>query len=71
MDGIANGLKNAVGAVVDAAKEVGESALNGLKNLLGIHSPSRVFRDEVGRNIALGIAEVCEEQRGRDRAGHS
>ena len=57
VDGIANGLKNAVGAVVDAAKEVGESALNGLKNLLGIHSPSRVFRDEVGRNIALGIAE--------------
>lgn len=53
VDGIANGLKNAVGAVVDAAKEVGESALNGLKNLLGIHSPSRVFRDEVGRNIAL------------------
>lgn len=55
--GIANGLKNAVSVVVDAAKEVGESALNGLKNLLGIHSPSRVFRDEVGRNIALGIAD--------------
>lgn len=57
VDGIANGLKNAASAVVKAAKEVGESALNGIKSLLGIHSPSRVFRDEVGRNIALGIAE--------------
>ena len=57
VDGIAKGLKNAVGAVVGAAKEVGKSALNGLKNMLGIHSPSRVFRDEVGRNIALGIAD--------------
>ena len=36
---------------------MGEAALDGLKSLLGIHSPSRVFRDEVGRNISLGIAE--------------
>lgn len=57
VSGIANGLKNAIGTIIDAAKSVGESALNGLKSLLGIHSPSRVFRDEVGRNISLGIAE--------------
>ena len=55
--GIANGLKNAIGSIVDAAKEVGQAALDGLKGLLGIHSPSRVFRDEIGRNIALGIAD--------------
>ena len=24
---------------------------------MGIHSPSRVFRDEVGKNIALGVGE--------------
>ena len=57
VNGIANGLKNSIGTIIDAAKSVGESALNGLKSLLGIHSPSRVFRDEVGRNISLGIAE--------------
>lgn len=55
--GIANGLKNSLGTIIEAAKSVGEAALNGLKGLLGIHSPSRVFRDEVGKNIALGIAE--------------
>lgn len=55
--GIANGLKASLGTIIDAAKSVGEAALNGLKGLLGIHSPSRVFRDEVGRNIALGIGD--------------
>lgn len=55
--GIANGLKNSLGIIIDAAKSVGTAALDGLKGLLGIHSPSRVFRDEVGKNIALGIAD--------------
>lgn len=57
VSGIANGLKNSIGTIIDAAKSVGEAALDGLKSLLGIHSPSRVFRDEVGRNIALGIGD--------------
>lgn len=61
--GIANGLKNAISTVVDAAKEVGEAALDGLKGLLGIHSPSRVFRDEVGRNIALGIGDGIRQNK--------
>ncbi|MGI5948472.1 MAG: hypothetical protein ACOX8K_13910 [Lachnospiraceae bacterium] len=55
--GIANGLKNALSQVVDAAKNVVKSALGAVKDFLGIHSPSRVFRDEVGKNIALGIGE--------------
>ena len=57
VNGIANGLRGALGTIIDAAKSVGEAALNGLKSLLGIHSPSTVFRDEVGKNIALGVAE--------------
>lgn len=55
--GIAKGLFNAVGEVKSAAENVVSSAKNAVKSLLGIHSPSRVFRDEVGRNIALGISE--------------
>jgi phage-related protein len=53
--GIANGLKGAVGAIVEAAKGAAESALNAAKNFLGIHSPSRVFRDQVGKMMALGM----------------
>ncbi len=53
--GIANGLKGAAGAIVEAAKGAAESALNEAKNFLGIHSPSRVFRDQVGKMMALGM----------------
>lgn len=53
--GIANGLKGAAGAIVEAAKGAVESALNAAKNFLGIHSPSRVFRDQVGKMMALGM----------------
>ena len=53
--GIANGLKAAAGAIVEAVKGAAESALNAAKNFLGIHSPSRVFRDQVGKMMALGM----------------
>ena len=55
ISGIANGLKGAAGAIVEAAKSAAESALNAAKNFLGIHSPSRVFRDQVGKMMALGM----------------
>lgn len=53
--GIANGLKNAGGAIVEAAKNAAKSALNAAKDFLDIHSPSRVFRDQVGKMMALGM----------------
>ena len=55
--GIKDGIINSAGLLVDAVKDVAEQALEGLKSFLGIHSPSRVMRDEVGKNISLGIAE--------------
>ena len=55
--GIANGIKNAAGSILSAAKDAAKSALNAAKNALGIHSPSRVFRDEVGKQIMAGWAE--------------
>lgn len=53
--GIANGLKSAGGAIVEAAKSAAKSALNAAKDFLGIHSPSRVFRDQVGKMMAIGM----------------
>lgn len=55
--GIVNGVKNNASKLVKAAAAAVEDALNWVKEKLGIHSPSRVFRDEVGKNIALGIAD--------------
>lgn len=56
IDGIKSGIVNAAHRVVDAAKEAAQKALDGVKNLLGIHSPSRVFRDQVGSMISDGMA---------------
>lgn len=59
--GIANGITGGAKAIVNAAKNAAKSALDAAKNFLGIHSPSRVFRDEVGKNMALGIGVGFEE----------
>lgn len=32
-----------------------------IKNLFGIHSPSTVMRDQIGKNLALGIGEGIED----------
>mgnify|MGYP005791486015 CR=1 FL=1 len=53
--GIASGIAGAVGTLVDAAKEAAGNALDSVKDFLGIESPSKVFRDQVGKYMALGI----------------
>ena len=61
LSGIAKGLKNGVGAVVTAAKTAAKKALDAAKNFLGIKSPSRRFRDEVGKMMAVGMGEGFEK----------
>lgn len=55
--GLVNGMAGAVGAVVEQAKRAAQSVISGLKKGLGIGSPSKVARDEVGRWIPPGIAD--------------
>ena len=62
IDGIASGISNFAGNLIEKGKEVAEKALGGIKSFLGIHSPSRVFRDEVGRWIPEGIAVGVERK---------
>ncbi|MCU6685336.1 hypothetical protein OCV99_02000 [Dorea acetigenes] len=57
VSGIANGLRNAAGKIKEAAMEAAKNALEAAKDFLGIRSPSRVFRDEVGKMVSLGMAE--------------
>ena len=54
--GVVRGITGAAGKIATAAKEAAKNALKKAKNFLGIKSPSRVFRDQVGKNIALGMA---------------
>ena len=55
LHGILNGLTSLGGAVWDAIKDVGNSILNGFKDFFGIHSPSRLMRDMIGRNVIAGV----------------
>ncbi|MDY6305616.1 MAG: hypothetical protein SPL94_06610 [Oribacterium sp.] len=56
IDGIVNGLNAGIGWLKEKARQVAEDALNAAKNFLDINSPSRKFRDEVGKMIPAGIA---------------
>lgn len=37
--------------------EFGDNWITGVKDIFDIHSPSRVMKDEVGKNLALGVGE--------------
>lgn len=55
IQGIVNGVTDAAGKLIDAVKGAVGDAIEGAKNLLGIHSPSRVFR-EIGQYTMQGAA---------------
>lgn len=59
--GIASGIAGAAGEIISAAKSAAQSALDAAKAALGINSPSKVFRDEVGKYMALGIGVGFED----------
>lgn len=57
IDGIIAGLKGAGSLLASAAEGVAEGAVQGIKDLLGIRSPSRVMADEVGGPIIAGLVQ--------------
>lgn len=63
VQGIANGISGAAGVVVNKITGVVGGAIDAAKNLLGIHSPSRVFRKMFGyvmEGAALGIDDKAD-----------
>lgn len=62
VQGLWNGINNAKDWVLDKIKGFGKSILNGIKSFFGIHSPSTVFRDEIGGNLAKGIGIGFENE---------
>ena len=57
VSGIWEGIKNAKDWLLGKVKEWCGNILNGIKAFFGIHSPSKVFKDEIGTNLALGVGE--------------
>lgn len=59
--GLWNGIKDMGSWISDKLKGFGESVLGSIKSFFGIHSPSKVMADEVGKNLALGIGKGFED----------
>ena len=57
VQGIISGITGSIGKVGSAILGGVKDAISNVKNFLGIHSPSRLFRDQIGRNIGLGLAQ--------------
>lgn len=57
VSGLVNGITGSIGRVASAILGGVNDAIAKVKNMLGIHSPSRLFRDQIGRNIGLGLAQ--------------
>lgn len=55
--GIARGVQGGSSLISNAAVAAAKRALASAKQTLGVRSPSRVFRDQVGRMIPAGIAQ--------------
>lgn len=64
VSGIWNGISGAAGWLADKVRGFASGILDGMKSALGIHSPSRLFRDQVGKYIAQGIGEGFEGEMG-------
>lgn len=65
IDGMINGIKAMATKVIDSIVNVAQGAIDGAKRFLGIHSPSRVFRDEVGKQISRGLAAGVTADQGK------
>lgn len=57
MQGIVNGIVAGAQWILDAALRAVRAATEAVKGFLGIHSPSTLFRDEIGLMMAAGLAE--------------
>lgn len=60
--GIKSGIQSAKNGLTSTVNSIGSTISGGLKKFLGIHSPSRLMRDEIGKFIPLGIAEGIDDE---------
>jgi phage-related minor tail protein len=57
IQGLINGITSMAESVYKKAQEIADKVKSTIQSALGIHSPSRVMRDEVGKWIPIGLAE--------------
>lgn len=55
--GLWNGIKDAGAWLKDKISGFFGGVVDNIKDFFGIHSPSTLFKDEIGKNLALGVGE--------------
>jgi len=63
VEGIWNGISGAASWLWDQIVGFGGDVVNWFAGVFGIHSPSRVMRDEIGKMLGLGMVEGIEDSR--------
>lgn len=61
LDGIWAGIQSTVSSFISNIKNVWANVVASAKEAFGIHSPSRVFNEVIGKNIMLGWQEGIED----------
>lgn len=61
LKGLWEGMSNTLEWLKNKIKGLVGNVTKFIKNLFGIHSPSTLFRDEIGTNLALGIGEGFDD----------
>ncbi|WP_276730462.1 tail tape measure protein [Bacillus sp. (in: firmicutes)] len=65
IQGLINGISGMAGALASKVKSMANAIPNGMKKLLGIHSPSRVMRDQVGYHVGTGMAAGIDKSQAK------
>lgn len=65
VEGIWNGISGAGQWLWNKISGFCSSIVNIIKNFFGIHSPSKVFNQEVGKYLALGLGEGFDDNLGK------
>ncbi len=62
IDGIVTGIRNFGSTIVTNLLGACRNAFSAVKRFFGIASPSKLFRDEIGENLMLGLAKGIDDE---------
>lgn len=62
LEGLWNGIQDMKEWLVGKIRGLGSAVMDAIKSVFGIASPSKVFRDVIGKNLILGLAEGIEDE---------
>ncbi len=61
VQGLWEGITKTADWLLNKIKGFAKTITNGIKSFFGIHSPSKLFRNEIGKNLILGVGVAFEK----------